>query len=104
MRKAFKTIKPNNPSWEESDYRSRNPHYPPVTNYTTTQFEVFQQDGIKDDVKLSQLAVNLKSFPMGEEAGVLTAVIALARSQPELDRPFSELVDFSQQYGLASPT
>lgn len=104
MRKAFNTTEPNNPSWEESDYRSRNPHDPPVTNYTTTQFEVFQQDGIKDDVKLSQLAVNVKSFSTGEEDGVLTAAIELVRAQPQLERPFSELVEFAQQHGLASPT
>jgi hypothetical protein len=104
MKKAFKTIEPNSSTWKESEYQSRMPRDARVIDYTTAQFRISREDTITDDVWLSSLALNVKAFPTGDEAGVLTLAVELVRARPELDCLLSKLVDFARTHNLTAPS
>jgi hypothetical protein len=55
-------------------------------------------------VSLTSLSRNVKLFPTGDEAGVLTAAVLLVQAQPQFDCKLSKLAEFARQHNLAAPS
>lgn len=89
--------------WLERKYVSALALEDRIVDYSTSYFTVSGDTTIKKDVSLSSLIRNVKQFPIGSEAGVLTAAIEHVRLHPQDDCLLSKLGDLANQQGFVVP-